>query len=397
MEASHLILLLLVGYIVYTIDIHAKWFPQPPVLVLIGLGLSFIPFFGEVKLTETMLYDVILPSLLFISAYKYPPAALRKHAGIIALLSTGGLVITIFLLGIVIYFLVNPFASFSLLAALVIAAVMSPTDPVSVTAILKQSGGNEAIADLVEGESMINDGTSIVIFTTLVMMISTGASITFWSVTKEFLLVSAGGILIGLLFGWVVSRAVHYTHQKEFQVMLSIVLAYGNFHLAEALGVSGVLATVTAGIMLSWEFTHTNKEDHYREALDGFWNIVEPTLLSVVFLTIGLVASSYIDGELLILSSGIFIFSLIIRYIVVGLSVASIPSVRSMFGLKESFIIAFSGVKGTMSVVLLLILETKNADNIDFIISVSFFAILLSLIIQSFGIYPLSRKMIKSN
>ncbi|MGD7045056.1 cation:proton antiporter [Jeotgalibacillus proteolyticus] len=396
MEASHVILLLLIGYIVYTIDNHAKSFPQPPILVLIGLGLSFVPFFSEIQLTETMLYDVILPSLLFISAYKYPPAALRKHAGIIALLSTSGLLLTVSLLGIAIYFTVSPFVSLSLLGAFVIAAVMAPTDPVSVTAILKQSGSNEGIADVVEGESMINDGTSIVIFTTLVMIISTGADFTFWSAAKEFLFVSAGGIVIGLLFGWLVSKAVHYTHHKEFQVMLSIVLAYGNFHLAEALGVSGVLATVTAGIMLSWEFTHTNKEDHYREALDGFWNIVEPTLLSVVFLMIGLIAASYLDSGLLLFSLVIFLFSLIIRYLVVGLSAAAIPSVRRVFGIKESFIIAFSGVKGTMSVVLLLILESKNADNIDFIISLSFIAILLSLVIQSFGIYPLTRKLLKS-
>ncbi|PPA70661.1 cation:proton antiporter [Jeotgalibacillus proteolyticus] len=394
MEASHLIVLLLIGYIVFTIDNHAKAFPQPPILVLIGIGLSFIPFFSSMELTQKTLYEFFLPALLFISAYKYPSAALRKHGGVIGLLSTGGLIVTVGLLGGAIYYLASPFLALPFIGALIIAAILAPTDPISVTAILKQASGDETIADIVEGESMINDGTSIVVFTTLVTIVSSGKDLSALSVLGDFLLVSLGGIAIGLIFGWLVCKAVHYTHHKEFQVMLSIVLAYGNFFLAEALGVSGVLATVTAGIMLSWEFTHTNKEDHYRESLDGFWDIVEPTLLSLVFLTIGIIAPKYLDIKHLLLAFLIFIGSLIIRYIVIQLSLFTLPSTKKM-GQSDALLISFAGVKGTMSVVLLLILETVNDENIQFYISVSFIAILLSLIIQSFGIYPLTKKLSK--
>lgn len=395
MEATLVIILLLIGYAVYTADRHAKAFPQPPILVLIGFGLSFIPLFGELELTEKTLYELFLPALLFISAYKYSPAALRKNGGIIALLSTIGLIATIALLGVAVYLISGPFVSMSLAGAFVIAAILGPTDPVSVTAILKQSSGREGIADIVEGESMINDGTSIVIFTTLFTMISTGKSVTPLSVLGEFFLVSLGGILIGLVFGWVVSKLVHYTHHKEFQVMLSIIMAYGLFYLAESLGVSGVLATVTAGIMLAWEFNNTNKEDHYLEALDGFWNIVEPTLLSVVFLMIGIISIDYISLDHLLVGSMIFLASLFIRYLVTAVSMKLVPSTRKKFGFKEAVIISFSGVKGTMSVVLLLILESAAFAQIDVYISISFIAIMLSLVIQSFGIFPLTKKLMQ--
>ncbi|TDL31464.1 sodium:proton antiporter [Jeotgalibacillus sp. S-D1] len=395
MDANLVILLLLIGYVVYTIDRHAKAFPQPPILVLIGFGLSFIPLFGELELTEKTLYELFLPALLFISAYKYSPSALRKNAGIIALLSTIGLVVTIALLGAAIFMITGPFVSISLVGAFIIASILAPTDPVSVTAILKQSSSKEGIADIVEGESMINDGTSIVIFTTLFTMLSTGKSITPLSVLGEFFLVSLGGILIGLFFGWLVSKAVHYTHHKEFQVMLSIIMAYGLFYLAEGIGVSGVLATVAAGIMLAWEFNNTNKEDHYLEALDGFWNIVEPTLLSVVFLMIGIISINYISIDHLFIGTIIFLASLLIRYMVTAVSMKLVPSTRKKFGLKESVIISFSGVKGTMSVVLLLILESAQTEHIDAYISISFIAIMLSLIIQSFGIFPLTKKLMK--
>lgn len=396
MHPSHVIILLLIGYIVFTIDRHAKEFPQPPILVLIGIGLSFIPYFSTIELTETILYEVILPALLFISAYKFSPHALRKNSGIIAFLSTVGLGVTVAFLGVAIYYIVNPLIGLSFLGALVIASVLSPTDPVSVTAILKQSSSNEDIADIVEGESMINDGTSIVIFTTLVALLGSNRDLATLSVLGEFLLVSFGGMTLGVVCGWAVSKAVHYTHHKEFQVMLSIVLAYGIFHAAEAIGVSGVLATVAAGIMLAWEFTHTNKEDHYRESLDGFWDIVEPTLLSVVFLMIGIIAVKSISIDHFFVGTIVFAATLVIRYVVIVSSMKLIPSTRKEFGFKESVIISFSGVKGTMSVVLLLILEASNAEHVDLYISISFIAIMLSLIIQSFGIYPLTKKFMKN-
>ncbi|WP_227396412.1 cation:proton antiporter [Jeotgalibacillus aurantiacus] len=393
MDPVQIILLLLIGYIIFTADKRSQVFPRPPVLAGIGIILAFIPFFEGLMLSETALYEIILPALLFISAYKYSVAALKKNAFVIGLLSTVSLILMVLILGGLIFWLAGLFIEMPFLHALLISAILTPTDPVSVTSILHKSMDNEKVGDIVEGESLINDGTSYVIFATLLTLVTENDSFSIGAFSGEFLYVSLGGSLIGIVCGWVVSRAVHFTHHQEYQVMLSIVMAYGIFYLAEAFGISGVLATVAAGLMLSWEFGRINREDHYRESLDHFWDVVEPTLLSLVFLLIGFTSVSYINLELLIPAVGIFILSLIVRTSVVVGTISLIPSGKRTVTGKESFLISFAGVKGTMSVVLLLLLEASGTDGIEMLTALAFMALMLSLFIQSFGVYPLARKL----
>ncbi|MYL35376.1 sodium:proton antiporter [Pontibacillus yanchengensis] len=397
MTALQIILLLLVGYILFTIDKKQENFPVPVVLLLAGISLSFIPFFHSIEIDKTIIYDFFLPALLFVSAYRYSPNALREHGGIIAALSTVGLVMTAILFGFMVYVVGGEFVTISLIGSLVIASILTPTDPVSVVSILKQSADNPKVADVVEGESMINDGTSIVLFTVLAGMFINHESFSFFSFLSEFLLVSIGGAILGLFCGWTVSHAVHITHHREFQVMLSIILAYGIFHIAEHIGVSGVLATVASGIMLSWEFEHTNQEDHYREALDGFWGVVEPTILALVFLLIGIEATSYLSMENWKLVLLLFISSLLIRFVIIAGIIQFFPSWRKEIDWREITLISWSGIKGTMSVALLLSLKADVTSNgeVDLLISISFAVVVLSLVIQSLGIYPLSRMLRK--
>src|SRR5690606_20003397 len=202
--------------------------------------------------------------------------------------------LTIALVGLAVYWIGGWFFSISLAGAMVIAAILAPTDPASVVSILKKSSPDKNIADIVDGESMINDGTSIVLFSVLAGIYLESQSFDVLSALGEFFYVSAGGVILGVAVGWLLSKAVHVTHHRDYQVMLSIALAYGAFQLAESFGFSGVLATVSAGIMLSWEFSHANKEDRYREVLSGFWDVVEPSLLSLLFLLIGIEATEHL-------------------------------------------------------------------------------------------------------
>ncbi|TFE02070.1 cation:proton antiporter [Jeotgalibacillus salarius] len=395
MEPAQIVGLLLIGYIIFTIDKRTQLFPRPPVLVLIGMLLYFIPFFDGIQLSEKTLYEIILPALLFISAYKFSVGALKANSWIISLLSTVGLIVTVLGLGGGIYLTASLFTTLSFTEALLIAAVLTPTDPVSVTSILHKSLDNEKVGDIVEGESLINDGTSYVIFATLLSIHQGHESFSFVSFLGEFLYVAIGGAVIGIVFGWIVSRAVHFTHHQEYQVMLSIVMAYGLFLLAESFGISGVLATVAAGLMLSWEFNRINKEDHYRESLDHFWDVVEPSLLSLVFLLIGYTAVDYLKWEWLGFAAIVFVLSLVVRTGIVVLTAQSVPPVRRNMSWQESLLISFGGVKGTMSVVLLLLLEASGTEGIGTVMTLSFFVVLMSLFIQSLGVHPLA-KLLKS-
>ncbi len=394
MSAPQVIVLLGIGYIIFTIDKKQENFPVPVILLLMGMGLSFVPYFTTIHVSETIIYDVFLPGLLFTSAYAFSPKALRKHAWLIGVLSTAGLVITALLLGGLIYWIGGGFFSITWIGALLAASILTPTDPVSVVSILKQSSGNADVADVVDGESMINDGTSVVLFGVLSGMYLTGQVFEIWSFLGQFLYVSIGGTALGLVIGWLCSRAVHITHHTQYQVMLSIITAYGTFHLAEHLGFSGVLATVTAGIMLSWEFDHINREDHYREALAGFWDVVEPSLLSLVFLLIGIEATQYLTSISWLLAILIFIGSVIVRFVVVAGTMQAFSGFRRVLNWKHSALISWAGIRGTMSVFLLLSLHVEAGGSGNQLLSISFAVVILSLIFQSLGIYPLMKKLV---
>ncbi|GGD00391.1 hypothetical protein GCM10007216_33920 [Thalassobacillus devorans] len=394
MSTSHIILLLFIGYIIFTIDKKQENFPVPTILVIIGIGLSFIPYFSSIEVTKDMIYHVFLPALLFTSAYRFSPDELKKNAGIISFLATIGIMLTVTLLGAAIYALSGPFVSLSFLGALIIASILTPTDPVSVVSILKKSAGDEKIAYVVEGESLINDGTSIVIFTVLSGMLTQSKTFSIVSFLGEFLLVSLGGAALGILFGWLMSKAVHFTHNRQYQVMLSIILAYGIFNIAEHIGVSGVLATVFAGIMLSFEYGRTIREDHFKDTLDGFWGIAELTILSLIFLLIGIQAAKSLLFNAWGFAAIIFVLSLVIRFVIITGTTQLFPHWRHRISWREASLISWSGLKGTMSIFLILSLQSKSSGDIDMIVSLSFAAVLISLIIQSLGVSPLSKKLI---
>ena len=390
MSSHQILILLFIGYLVYTIDNKQKNFPAPLVLLLLGIVLSFVPFFATVHITKEIIFEWFLPALLFISAYQFPFTHLKKHAGIIAALSTVGLLLSAVLFGTLLYAISGPFLSLSFVGALLIASILTPTDPVSVVSILKKASKDPKIADVVEGESMVNDGTSIVLFTVIASMYLGEERFSISSFLYDFILVSLGGIAIGALFGWIVCRAIYFTHQRQYQVMLSIVLAYGSFYVAEKLGVSGVLSVVAAGIMLSYELDGFIKESHYREYLNSFWEVVEPSILALIFLLIGIETTNYLDFNYWIFTGIIFITSVIVRFLVLTGIIKSFKGWRNEFNWKDISLVTWSGIRGTMSVALLLGLESDNGSGSGTIISLTFGAVLLSLVFQSLTIYPLS-------
>lgn len=391
------LVLLLIGYIIYTIDLKKKFFPVPVVLVVIGLALSFVPYFSSLHISKDMVFEVFLPALLFTAAYQFPLKQLKENWGIIAVLSTLGLIVTALLLGVSIYWVSGFFVSLSFTGALLLAAILIPTDPVSVTSILKESTGAEQLADIVEGESMVNDGTSIVLFTVFLSMFQTGNGFSIGKFLGEFLFVSIGGVVIGLLLGWILSKIIHFTHHKQYQVMLSITVAYGGFYIAEAIGVSGVLATVVTGIMLSFEIEKTKDDNNIKDSLDGFWAIITPTLLSVLFLLIGIQAAEYLAFPNWGFAAVIFVLSLLARFVMLGGIIYTVPAWRNEFQNDFSTIsmITWSGIKGSMSVALLLWLEEAVSSKDELLVSLSFAVIVISLIVQSTGIYPLTKLLRK--
>ncbi|WP_235945940.1 cation:proton antiporter [Saccharibacillus alkalitolerans] len=394
MITHQIVLMLLIGYVVYTVDLRKKYFPVPVVLVVLGIGLSFIPYFSSLHISKEIIFNVFLPGILFTSAYQFPLKRFKEDFGLIAALSTGGLIVSAFLLGSGVYYAAQWMGSpLSWAGALLLAAILIPTDPVSVTAILKQSSGSGRLSGVVEGESMINDGTSIVIFTIFLSMLQTGEGFSVGTFASEFLLVSVKGVGTGLLLGWLLSRVVRFNDNKAYRVMVTLAAAYGGFYVSEAIGGSGVLATVASGMMLAYEIGHTEGEGGLKGHLDGFWDIVKPSLLAVLFLWIGLDGAGYLGFPGWGLAAVVFMLSLLVRLVMITASMYSVPAWRRKFGHagRASLLITWSGIKGTMSVALLLWTQEAVSGPDARLVPLAFAAIFLSLLLQSTGVYPLTR------
>jgi len=395
MTAVQILILLTIGYIAMTIDKKQKNFPLPVFLVAIGFGLSFIPYFDSINISKEVIYNIFLPGLLFASAYHYSASSLRKHVKVIGTLSTAGLLVTAILLGLATYWM-GASIEMTWVGALLVASILTPTDPVSVVSILEKSLDDPSVADILDGESMINDGTSVVLFTVLLTMFTKQQSFELWPFLGDFLSVSIGGIATGLVAGWIVSKAVHLSTQRENQVLLSLIIAYGAFHLAEAFGFSGVLATVAAGIMLSAELERASEEEMHRESLNGFWEVAEPGLLAILFLAIGIVAADYLLAfDYWLLAIAIFFVSIGTRFIVIAGTMQLFSGYRELLDVKKASLLSWAGIRGTMSIFLLLSLADAADSSADVLVSLGFAVVFLSLVVQSIGIYPLSKALDK--
>ena len=391
-----LLILLLVSIVVRMIDIKQKYFPVPVVLALLGIGLSFLPIFTDLSVASDVLYEVFIPGLLFVSAYQFSAKAFKSNAPVIITLATIGMLATVFILGFGIYHAAALIHPLSWNISLLLAAILVPTDPVSVVNILKQSSGVDEIADIVEGESMLNDGTSIVMFTIVLSMAETGGGFSTLHFLQEFSLVSAGGVGVGLVTGWILSKLLRFTSHPDYLVMLSVLIAYGSFLLAEHFGFSGVLATVVSGIMLTFAFAkkETEEEKKTRKHLDIFWNILNPVLTSILFLFIGIQSTPYLNFGQWGLAFIIFFLAVIARTIVVFTLMSVFPSRRKTFAentLLNFLLISWAGIKGSMSIVLLLWTVNSSIGNQSLVISLAFAAILISFVLQSMGVYPLTK------
>jgi CPA1 family monovalent cation:H+ antiporter len=237
-------------------------FPYTVALLLAGLGVSVvravsgIPVF-DIQLSHDLILLVLLPPLLFEGAATTDLESFRNNLLLIVTLAVPGLILSIIVLGILGWFAFG----FPILIALLFAAMILPTDPVSVLALFEELGAPKQLSTLVEGESLLTDGVGVVFFSALLAIIqSVGANsdlsgvLTLSRVVRtafDIVLVSGGGVAVGLLTGYVVYRVMINLDEHMTEVVLTLILTYGSFLLAEHyLHVSGVIATVVAGLFI---------------------------------------------------------------------------------------------------------------------------------------------------
>ena len=264
--------------------------PYTVALVIVGLVITFQQPL-QIDLTPELILALFVPPLVFEAAFHIDFHRLRDNLVPILVLAIPGVLLTTVIVGGIVAAGVN----LPLPTALVFGALISATDPVAVVALFRTLGAPRKLAVLVEGESLFNDGTAIVVFN-LMLMAAGVATITgggsnpgldVGSAIINFVIVSAGGLGVGTLLGWLISRLIARLDDYLIETTLTTVLAFGAYLIAERLHVSGVLAVVAAGLVNGNIGPH-GMSPTTRIVLFNFWEYLAFVTNSLVFLLIGL-------------------------------------------------------------------------------------------------------------
>jgi len=246
---------------------------------------DFLSALNALDITSEVVFFVFLPALIFESALNINVRHLMDDIGPILLLAVIGLLISTMLVGITIWSL----SGMGLIICLLIGAIVSATDPIAVIAIFKNLGAPKRLTILVEGESLFNDATAIVLFTILVAILTEGAEASLLSASGRFLVVFFGGALVGLIAAWLFATVIGRLRNLPLvEITLTICLAYLSFMWAEHyLHVSGVMAVVTAGLMIN-SFGRTQVSPKTWHALTETWEELAFWANSLIFFLVGL-------------------------------------------------------------------------------------------------------------
>ena len=270
----------------------ANWLkvPYPIPLVIGGLAIGLIPGMPDIRLDPDLVLLVFLPPLLYSSAFFYDLRALRDDTRVIALNSIGLTLATAAVVGVAAHEVIDlPWAvSFAL------GAIVSPTDPAAATAIMRRVGAPRRLVNILEGESLINDAAALVTFKVAVAA-AIGEGVSASHTGLEFLGDAAGGVAIGLVVGWVIAEIRKRVNDVNTELTISLFSAYGAFVPADQLGVSGVLAVVTCGLLLGFRAPEIASPESRMQGY-AMWSILTFLLNATLFILIGLQLPAIVNG-----------------------------------------------------------------------------------------------------
>jgi CPA1 family monovalent cation:H+ antiporter len=358
----------------------AAWLgaPYPVVLVLGGLMLGLVPGLRAPQLDPGVFFFIFLPPLLYSEAFLYSSEAFRAAATEIVMLAVGLVAATAVAVAVV----AHAAAGLSWPSAFVLGAVVGPTDPVAATAVIRRIGVAERIAAVLEGESLVNDGTALVIYK-LALGAAGTASVMAGHALEEFVRLSLGGVLIGAAVAGLAGWARRWVTLPEVVVTVSLLLPFAAYLPAERLGVSGVLAAVTAGLLIGRHSHRTAAGTRLRR--NAFWEMLAFLLESSLFLLIGLTFREIL-GELRRIDAAELIEqAALVTATVIGLRFAA--ALVLPMGRAERMVIGWSGMRGGVSLAAALAVPVTVAGRPQ-IVLFSYLVVLATLVVPGLTLGP---------
>lgn len=358
--------------------------PYTVALVLVGLFLTLQQPF-RISLAPELLLILFIPPLVFEAGFHLRLDDLRHDLPGVLLLAVPGVLVTMLIVG----GLVTLATPLSLPLGLVFGALISATDPISVVAAFRAIGVPRRLQTLIEGESLFNDGTSIVIFRIALAAALTG-NFSLLSGAGEFLRVALGGIALGIFLGWIVAQIIARIDDYLIEITLTTLLAFGSYLLAERLSFSGVLAVAAAGLV-NGNIGPRGMSPTTRIVLFNFWEYVAFLANSLVFLLIGL----QIDLQAVILAwvpiaaavAAVLISRAVVIYGMGFLGRRSLPAIP----LPWQHVLTWGGLRGAVSLALVLSLPVSMGSQRTLLQAMAFGVVLFTLLVQGISVAPLAR------
>ncbi len=371
--------LLFVAVVVGMLAIRLR-LPYTIGLVIIGLLLTFVTPL-DIEISPTVILALLIPPLIFEAAFHLKWDNLRDNLAPILVLAVPGVILTTLIVGGI----VSWGTGLAFPIALVFGALIAATDPVSVVALFRAMGVPKRLQVLLEGESLFNDGTAIVVFDLVVVMAISGvASFNLISSVVDFIRVAGGGLIIGTLMGILISQIISRIDDYLIETTLTTVLAFGSYLIAEIMGVSGVLAVVAAGLVVG-NIGPIGMSPTTRILLVNFWEYAAFVANSFVFLLIGL----QIELPELYANWQLILWAILAVLVARGVGVYGLSYIEREIPFKWRHVLFWGGLRGAISLALALSLPVVLPAFSAEIQVMTFGVVLFTLLVQGLSMKPL--------
>jgi CPA1 family monovalent cation:H+ antiporter len=400
-QIEPLLLALIVAVAGLSVLARSVGVPYPILLVLGGLVIGFVPGMPTVELPPELVLVMFLPPLLYWAGFFSSPRDLQADARAISTLAVGLVLATIGVVAAVAHATVDglPWA-----AAFALGAIVSPTDPLAATAIGRRLGVPRRMVNVLEGESLVNDATALVAYR-IAVAAAVGGAFVAWQAGLRFVVGAAGGVAVGLAVGWLVAELRRRLDDPVTEIVVSLATGFAAYLPAERLGVSGVLAAVTAGLYVGWRAPELASAPT-RLLGFSFWEILVYLLNAVLFILVGLQLHPILSGV-----SGRSVASLVgqatlVSGVVIAVRLAwefTVPyltrlldrrpaQVTRRMGARERLVLGWSGMRGAVSLAAALALP-KDFPQRDLLVFLTFAVILATLVVQGLTLPSLIRRL----
>jgi Na+/H+ antiporter len=399
---------LIVGLLVVVVVLSAlaQHFQIPAAILLLlgGLLLSYVPGMPSIDLNPDLVLFLFLPPLIYAAAWQSSWREFRAALQPILLLAIGLVLVTTTTIAVVAHGVVGlPWS-----VAFVLGAIVSPTDAVAASATAQSLGLSRRIVTVLEGESMVNDATGLVIYRFAVAAVVTG-TFSLWQASGQFVLVSLGGLLIGLIIAWPLAHLHRMIDDALIEITITLLTPFVAYLCAEALHLSGVLATLSAGLYLSRQSARFFSSNTRLQA-NAVWNVLVFLLNGLLFLLIGLQLRAILatigpaSWPAFIRDALVICLTVILVRVAWVFTASYLPQLVRPRGRQADptlnwrsvLLVAWAGLRGGLSLAAAFALPLTIAAGTAFperehMIFLTFCVILATLVVQGLGLIPLIR------